>query len=52
MRRDYYAVLGIAATAGPREVRQAYRRLARMYSPDVKFWDTSAQSIFEEGNEE
>ena len=32
MRRDYYAVLGIAATAGPREIRQAYRRLARQYS--------------------
>jgi curved DNA-binding protein CbpA len=28
MRRDYYAVLGIAATAGPREVRPAYPRLA------------------------
>ena len=33
MRRDYYAVLGIAATAAPREIRQAYRRLARQYSP-------------------
>jgi curved DNA-binding protein CbpA len=29
MRRDYYGVLGIAVTAGPREIRQAYRRLAR-----------------------
>ena len=48
MRRDYYAVLGIAATAGPREVRQAYRRLARLYSPDVNFWDASARSLFEE----
>jgi DnaJ-class molecular chaperone len=48
MRRDYYAVLGIAATAGPREVRQAYRRLARLYSPDVNFWDASAPSLFDE----
>ena len=48
MRRDYYAVLGIAATAGPREIRQAYRRLARQYSPDVNFWDATARSIFEE----
>jgi molecular chaperone DnaJ len=48
MRRDYYAVLGIAATAGPREVRQAYRRLARQYSPDVNFWDDRARSLFEE----
>jgi molecular chaperone DnaJ len=48
MRRDYYAVLGIAATAAPREIRQAYRRLARQYSPDVNFWDTTAQTLFEE----
>jgi len=48
MRRDYYAVLGIASTAGPREVRQAYRRLARQYSPDVNFWDEHARSLFEE----
>ena len=48
MRRDYYAVLGIAATAPPREIRQAYRRLARQYSPDVNFWDPAARSLFEE----
>jgi molecular chaperone DnaJ len=48
MRRDYYAVLGIAATAGPRELRQAYRRLARQYSPDVNFWDARAHALFEE----
>jgi molecular chaperone DnaJ len=48
MRRDYYAVLGIAATAAPREIRQAYRRLARQYSPDVNFWDTTAETLFEE----
>lgn len=48
MRRDYYAVLGVAATAGPREIRQAYRRLARQYSPDINFWDASARALFEE----
>src|SRR5919199_1668339 len=48
MRRDYYAVLGIAATAGPREIRQAYRRLARQYSPDVNFWDNTTLALFEE----
>jgi molecular chaperone DnaJ len=47
-RRDYYAVLGIAATAAPREVRQAYRRLARQYSPDVNFWDDRARTLFDE----
>ncbi len=48
MRRDYYAVLGVAATAGPREIRQAYRRLARQYSPDVNFWDATARDLFQE----
>jgi molecular chaperone DnaJ len=48
MRRDYYAVLGIAATAAPREIRQAYRRLARQYSPDVNFWDATAEAVFDE----
>jgi molecular chaperone DnaJ len=48
MRRDYYAVLGIAATAAPREIRQAYRRLARQYSPDVNLWDEEARSLFDE----
>jgi DnaJ-class molecular chaperone len=48
MTRDYYAVLGVAATAAPREIRQAYRRLARQYSPDVNFWDSTARTLFEE----
>ncbi len=48
MRRDYYAVLGVASTAEPREVRQAYRRLARQYSPDINFWDAQARAVFEE----
>lgn len=48
MRRDYYAVLGVSATAAPREIRQAYRRLARQYSPDVNFWDSTARALFEE----
>lgn len=48
MRRDYYAVLGVASTAGPREIRQAYQRLARQYSPDVNLWDREAQAIFQE----
>lgn len=48
MRRDYYAVLGVSATAAPRDVRQAYRRLARQYSPDINFWDRDARALFDE----
>src|SRR5216684_2859110 len=51
MRRDYYAVLGIASTADVGEIRQAYRRLARRYSPDVNFWDAEAQAVFQEISE-
>jgi molecular chaperone DnaJ len=48
VRRDYYAVLGITATARPREIRLAYQRLARQYSPDVNFWDMTARALFDE----
>jgi molecular chaperone DnaJ len=48
MARDYYAVLGLAATAGPREIRQAYRQLARRYSPDVNVVDRETRALFEE----
>ncbi len=48
MRRDYYAVLGIGATASAVDIKRAYRRLARRYSPDVNFWDAEARSLFEE----
>src|SRR3989449_8364509 len=48
VRRDYYAVLGITATAAPRDIRRAYQRLARQYSPDVNFWDAEARSLFDE----
>jgi molecular chaperone DnaJ len=48
MKRDYYAVLGIRATATVQEIRRAYRQLARQYSPDVNLWDPHAEKLFEE----
>jgi molecular chaperone DnaJ len=48
MTRDYYAVLGIRATATAVEVRRAYQRLARQYSPDVNLWDDRAGALFSE----
>src|SRR5262245_1842262 len=48
MKRDYYGVLGIGTSATPAQIRRAYQRLARQYSPDVNLWEQSAQALFEE----
>ena len=48
MRRDYYVVLGVATSASSLEIRRAYQRLARQYSPDVNLWEQEAGVLFEE----
>src|SRR5215210_9152720 len=49
--KDYYATLGIPKTASEKEVKQAFRKLARKYHPDVNPGDKSAESRFKELNE-
>ena len=46
--RDYYAVLEVDAGATAVQIRRAYQRLARRYSPDVNFWERDARALFEE----
>jgi DnaJ-class molecular chaperone len=49
--KDYYATLGVPKTATPKEVKQAFRKMARKYHPDVNPGDKSAESRFKEVNE-
>jgi len=46
--RDYYGVLEVAAGSTPGQIRRAFQRLARRYSPDVNLWDQEAQALFDE----
>ena len=49
--KDYYAALGVPKTASPKEIKQAFRKMARKYHPDVNPGDKSAESRFKEINE-
>ena len=47
---DYYDILGVARTADEKEIRQAYRRLARQHHPDVNPGDDAAAERFKSIN--
>jgi len=49
--KDYYSTLGVAKTANAKEIKQAYRKLARKHHPDVNPGDKAAESKFKEINE-
>ena len=48
---DYYAILGILRTSSDKEIKQAYRKLARQYHPDVNPGDKEAEGKFKRINE-
>ncbi|HUT74765.1 MAG TPA: DnaJ C-terminal domain-containing protein [Armatimonadota bacterium] len=49
--KDYYKVLGVERGAGDKELKRAYRRLARKYHPDVNPGDQEAERRFKEISE-
>jgi curved DNA-binding protein len=49
--KDYYKILGVSRSATEREIKQAYRRLARQYHPDVNPGDKAAEEKFKQINE-
>lgn len=48
---DYYKILGVSKDATEKEIRNAYRKLARKYHPDLNPNDETAKAKFQQINE-
>ncbi|MBN1656912.1 MAG: J domain-containing protein [Anaerolineae bacterium] len=49
--KDYYETLGVSRDASQKEIKSAFRKLARKYHPDVNPGDSQAEERFKEINE-
>ncbi len=50
-KKDYYEILGVPRTASAKDLKAAYRRLARKYHPDVNPGNKEAEEKFKEAAE-
>ncbi|MDD4748215.1 MAG: J domain-containing protein [Salinivirgaceae bacterium] len=48
---DYYKILGIDKSATPKQIKDAYRKLARKFHPDLNPNDAEAKAKFQQINE-
>jgi len=49
--KDYYQILGVNRNATDKDIKRAYRKLARQYHPDVNPGNKQAEERFKEINE-
>src|SRR6202047_3672332 len=50
-KQDYYELLGVSRKAAQKDIRQAYRKLARKYHPDLNPGDKSSEEKFKQVQE-
>ncbi|HEX8553003.1 MAG TPA: J domain-containing protein [Abditibacteriaceae bacterium] len=51
MAKDFYKILGVDRKADEKDIKKAYRKLARQYHPDINPNNAAAEAKFKEINE-